>query len=41
MKYALVIYPDQHVVIAWLQNSNDFRDWPILNVAEPFFTMRK
>ena len=37
----LVIYPDQHVVIAWLQNSNDFRDWPILNVAEPFFTMRK
>lgn len=33
----LVIYPDQGVVIAWLQNSNDFRDWPISKVAAPFF----
>jgi CubicO group peptidase (beta-lactamase class C family) len=37
----LVIYPDRRVVIAWLQNSNDFRDWPILNVASPFFAARK
>ena len=33
----LVIYPDQRVVIAWLMNSNDFRDWQIRNVAAPFF----
>lgn len=37
----LVIYPDQGVVIAWMQNSNDFRDWPIANVAAPFFSHRK
>ena len=37
----LVIYPDQGVVIAWMQNSNDFRDWPIVNVAAPFFSHRK
>jgi serine beta-lactamase-like protein LACTB, mitochondrial len=37
----LVIYPDQGVVIAWMQNSNDFRDWPIANVAVPFFSHRK
>jgi CubicO group peptidase (beta-lactamase class C family) len=34
----LVIYPDQKVAIAWLENCNDFRDWPIARVAEPFFT---
>jgi serine beta-lactamase-like protein LACTB len=33
----LIIYPDQNVVIAWLLNSNDFRDWPVRNVAVPFF----
>jgi len=32
----LIIYPDQNVVIAWLLNSNDFRDWPVRNVAVPF-----
>jgi Beta-lactamase len=37
----LVIYPDQGVVIAWVQNSNDFRDWPIANVSAPFFSHRK
>lgn len=37
----LVIYPDQGVVIAWMQNSNDFRDWPIANVSAPFFSHRK
>jgi serine beta-lactamase-like protein LACTB len=37
----LVIYPDRRVVIAWLQNSNDFRDWAILNVAAPFFPAQK
>jgi serine beta-lactamase-like protein LACTB, mitochondrial len=37
----LVIYPDQGVVIAWMQNSNDFRDWPIANVSTPFFSHRK
>jgi len=37
----LVIYPDRRVVIAWLQNSNDFRDWPVLQVASPFFAARK
>ena len=37
----LVIYPDRGVVIAWLQNSNDFGDWPILDVAAPFFSTRK
>jgi serine beta-lactamase-like protein LACTB, mitochondrial len=37
----LVIYPDRGVVIAWLQNSNDFRDWPISKVAQPFFSARK
>jgi CubicO group peptidase (beta-lactamase class C family) len=37
----LVIYPDQRVVIAWMQNSNDFRDWPIANVSAPFFSQRK
>lgn len=37
----LVIFPDRGVVIAWVQNSNDFRDWPILNVAAPFFSSRK
>jgi len=33
----LIIYPDQEVVVAWLLNSNDFRDWPVRNVAIPFF----
>ena len=33
----LIIYPDQKVVIAWLLNSDDFRDWPLRNVAVPFF----
>jgi serine beta-lactamase-like protein LACTB, mitochondrial len=37
----LVIYPDQGVVIAWVQNSNDFRDWPIANVSAPFFSHGK
>src|SRR6266404_2815852 len=37
----LVVYPDQRVVIAWVQNSNDFRDWPIANVSAPFFSHRK
>ena len=37
----LVIYPHQGVVIAWVQNSNDFRDWPIANVSAPFFSHRK
>jgi CubicO group peptidase (beta-lactamase class C family) len=37
----LVLYPDQGVVIAWLQNSNDFRDFPIRNVAAPFFSRQK
>jgi len=37
----LVIYPDQGVVIAWMQNSNDFRDWPIANVSAPFFSHQK
>ena len=33
----LVIYGDQKVVLAWLMNSNDFRDWQVRNVAVPFF----
>jgi CubicO group peptidase (beta-lactamase class C family) len=33
----LVIYPKHKVVVAWLLNSNDFRDWPVRNVAAPFF----
>jgi len=37
----LVIYPDQKVVVAWLMNSDDFRDWPLRNVAAPFFPQRK
>lgn len=37
----LVIYPVQGVVIAWVQNSNDFRDWPIANVSAPFFSQGK
>jgi CubicO group peptidase (beta-lactamase class C family) len=37
----LVLYPDQGVVIAWMQNSNDFRDWQIVNVSAPFFSHRK
>jgi serine beta-lactamase-like protein LACTB, mitochondrial len=37
----LVIYPDQGVVIAWVQNSNEFRDWPIANVSAPFFSQGK
>jgi serine beta-lactamase-like protein LACTB, mitochondrial len=36
----LIIYPDQKVVIAWLMNSDDFRDWPLRNVASPFFPQR-
>jgi hypothetical protein len=34
----LIIYPDQRVVIAGLQNSDDFRDWPMFKVAAPFFS---
>jgi CubicO group peptidase (beta-lactamase class C family) len=37
----LIVYPDQKVVIAWLQNSDDFRDWPMLKVAAPFFASRR
>jgi serine beta-lactamase-like protein LACTB len=37
----LVIYPDQNVVVAWLHNSDDFRDWPMSRVAAPFFADRK
>ena len=37
----LVIYPDQGVVIAWAQNSNDFRDGPLLDVASAFFSQKK
>lgn len=37
----LVIYPDQKVVVAWLQNSNDFGNWPIVEVAAPFFSNPK
>jgi serine beta-lactamase-like protein LACTB, mitochondrial len=37
----LIIYPDQKVVIAWLQNSEDFRDWPAFKVAAPFFANGK
>jgi serine beta-lactamase-like protein LACTB len=37
----LVIYPDQNVVVAWLQNSDDFRDWPMSKVVAPFFADRK
>ncbi len=37
----LVLYPDQGVVIACVENSDDFRDWPILRVAAPFFSTRK
>lgn len=37
----LVIYPVQGVVIAWVQNSNDFRDWPIANVSARFFSQGK
>jgi len=33
---SLAIYPDQKVVIAWLQNSDDCRDWPMFKVAAPF-----
>jgi CubicO group peptidase (beta-lactamase class C family) len=36
----LIIYPDQKVAIAWLMNSDDFRDWPLRNVAAPFFSPR-
>jgi len=37
----LIIYPDQEVVIAWLLNSDDFRDWPFRNVAVPFFPTKR
>ncbi len=37
----LIIYPDQNVVIAWLMNTNDFRDWPVRNVAAVFFPLHK
>jgi serine beta-lactamase-like protein LACTB len=37
----LIIYPDQKVVIAWLLNSDDFRDWPLRNVAVPFFPAKR
>lgn len=36
----LIIYPDQKVVIAWLLNSDDFRDWPLRDVAASFFSTR-
>lgn len=32
----LILYPDQGVVIAWLQNSDDFRDPPLSRIAAPF-----
>ena len=37
----LIIYPDRKVVIAWLLNSDDFRDWPLRNVAVPFFPAKR
>ena len=37
----LIIYPDQGVILAWLQNSADFRDFPVFKVAAPFFSGRK
>ncbi len=37
----LVLYPDRGVVIACVENSDDFRDWPILRVAAPFFSTRR
>jgi serine beta-lactamase-like protein LACTB, mitochondrial len=37
----LVLYPDERVLIACVENSDDFRDWPILRVASPFFSTRK
>ena len=37
----LIIYPDSKVVIAWLQNSDDFRDWPMYKVAAAFMSNRK
>lgn len=37
----LIIYPSQKVVIAWLQNSSDFRDWPLAKVAASFFSNPK
>jgi serine beta-lactamase-like protein LACTB, mitochondrial len=37
----LIIYPEQKVVIAWLLNSDDFRDWPLRNVAVPFFPAKR
>ena len=38
---SLIIYPEQRVVVAWLQNSNDFRDWPVAKVAASFFANQK
>lgn len=35
--FSLIIYPDQGMVIAWLQNSDNFADWPMFKVAAPFF----
>ncbi len=32
----LILYPDQGVVIAWLQNSDDFRNPPLSRIAAPF-----
>jgi CubicO group peptidase (beta-lactamase class C family) len=33
----LIIYPQQRVVIAWLENSDDFRDPDFSKVVAPFF----
>lgn len=33
----LIIYPQQRVVIAWLENSDDFRDPDFSSVVAPFF----
>jgi len=32
----LILYPDQGVVIAWLQNNDDFRNPPLSRIAAPF-----
>lgn len=37
---SLILYPDQKLAIAWLQNSDDFADWPMFKVAAPFFIRR-
>jgi len=33
----LIIYPQQKIVFAWLENSDDFRDPDFSKVVAPFF----